>query len=92
VEAPLPVEEVLARKALKSKGLLPLIADDSAMTPRDLRRELALDTFDILNLKPARTGVTWTLEMLALVREKGKRAMVGSQAQSSFGAECLPPI
>ncbi len=86
VEEPLPIEEVLARQALKAKGLLPLIADDSVMTPRDLKRELLLDTFDILNLKPARTGVTWTLEMLALVREKGKRAMVGSQAQTSFGA------
>lgn len=86
VEEPLPVEEVEARRKLREKKILPLIADDSAMTPKDLRRELLLDTFDILNLKPARTGVTWTLEMLALAREKGKRAMVGSQAQSSFGA------
>ncbi|MFN4231747.1 enolase C-terminal domain-like protein [Thermus sp.] len=86
VEEPLPIEEVEARRKLREKGILPLIADDSAMTPKDLRRELLLDTFDILNLKPARTGVTWTLEMLALAREKGKRAMVGSQAQSSFGA------
>lgn len=86
VEEPLPVEEVEARRKLREKKILPLIADDSAMTPKDLRRELLLDTFDILNLKPARTGVTWTLEMLALAREEGKRAMVGSQAQSSFGA------
>ena len=56
------------------------------MTPKDLRRELPLNTFDVLNLKPARTGVTWTLEMLALARERGKKAMVGSQAQSAFGA------
>ncbi len=86
VEEPLPTEEVEARRGLREKKILPLIADDSAMTPKDLRRELLLDTFDILNLKPARTGITWTLEMLALAREKGKRAMVGSQAQSSFGA------
>jgi muconate cycloisomerase len=86
VEEPLPIEEVEARRALRAKGILPLIADDSAMTPKDLRRELVLDTFDILNLKPARSGATWTLEMLSLAREKGKRAMVGSQAQSSFGA------
>ncbi len=86
VEEPLPIEEVEARRELRGKRILPLIADDSAMTPKDLRRELRLDTFDVLNLKPARTGVTWTLEMLALAREKGKRAMVGSQAQSSFGA------
>ncbi|WP_038055693.1 enolase C-terminal domain-like protein [Thermus amyloliquefaciens] len=86
VEEPLPTEEVEARRRLREKKILPLIADDSAMTPKDLRRELLLDTFDILNLKPARTGITWTLEMLALAREKGKRAMVGSQAQSAFGA------
>jgi len=86
VEEPLPIERVAARKRLREKGILPLIADDSAMTLKDLRRELELNTFDILNLKPARTGITWTLEMLALAREKGKKAMVGSQAQSSFGA------
>ncbi|HEU4743295.1 MAG TPA: enolase C-terminal domain-like protein [Meiothermus sp.] len=86
VEEPLPVEEMLSRKRLRAAGILPIIADDSCFTLRDLRRELLLDTFDILNLKPARTGVTWTLEMLALARAKGKRAMVGSQAQSSFGA------
>lgn len=86
VEEPLPIEEVGARRELREKKILPLIADDSAMTLKDLRRELELDTFDVLNLKPARTGVTWTLEMLALARERGKKAMVGSQAQSSFGA------
>jgi L-alanine-DL-glutamate epimerase-like enolase superfamily enzyme len=86
VEEPLPVEEVVARKRLRAAEILPIIADDSCFTLRDLRRELLLDTFDVLNLKPARSGVTWTLEMLALARSEGKRAMLGSQAQSSFGA------
>ncbi|ADH62416.1 Mandelate racemase/muconate lactonizing protein [Allomeiothermus silvanus DSM 9946] len=86
VEEPLPVEEVLARKRLRAAEILPIIADDSCFTLRDLCRELLLDTFDVLNLKPARSGITWTLEMLALVRSEGKRAMLGSQAQSSFGA------
>ncbi|GIW31130.1 MAG: chloromuconate cycloisomerase [Meiothermus sp.] len=86
VEEPLPVGEVLARQRLRRAAILPLIADDSAFTPRDLWRELQLDTFDILNLKPARTGYTQTLEMLALNRAEGKKAMVGSQALSSFGA------
>ncbi|MER3425736.1 MAG: enolase [Thermus sp.] len=86
VEEPLPIEEVPARVRLKAERILPIIADDSVLTPKDLRRELYLDTFDVLNLKPARTGFTWTLKMLALAREKGKRAMVGSQAQSGLGA------
>ncbi len=86
VEEPLPIAEVLARKRLRKATILPLIADDSAFTLRDLWREVQLDTYDILNLKPARTGYTQTLEMLALNRAEGKKAMVGSQALSSFGA------
>jgi len=86
VEEPVPIEEVRARAALRAKGILPLVADDSAFTLRDLKRELALDTFDVLNVKPARSGFTESLEMLALVRQRGKRTMVGSQAFSSYGA------
>ncbi|GIW26977.1 MAG: chloromuconate cycloisomerase [Meiothermus sp.] len=86
VEEPLPIAEILARKRLRQAAILPLIADDSAFTLRDLWREIQLETYDILNLKPARTGYTQTLEMLALNRAEGKKAMVGSQALSSFGA------
>ena len=86
VEEPLPVEEVLARRKLKAASLLPIIADDSTFTARDLRRELLLDTFDVLNIKPARTGYTVSLAMLELCAAEGKRVMLGSQALSSFGA------
>ncbi|WP_299428694.1 enolase C-terminal domain-like protein [uncultured Meiothermus sp.] len=86
VEEPLPISEVLARKRLRGAAILPIIADDSAFTLSDLWREAQLDTYDVLNLKPARTGYTQTLEMLALNRAEGKKAMVGSQALSSFGA------
>jgi L-alanine-DL-glutamate epimerase-like enolase superfamily enzyme len=86
VEEPLPVEQVAARRALRGLGLLPVIADDSALTLRDLRRELELDTFDVLNIKPARSGYTASLEMLDLARKADKGVMLGSQALSSFGA------
>ncbi len=86
VEEPLPIAEVLARQKLCRAGILPLIADDSAFTLGDLWRELQLQTFDVLNIKPARSGYTQSLKMLALARQEGKRVMVGSQALSSFGA------
>jgi L-alanine-DL-glutamate epimerase-like enolase superfamily enzyme len=86
VEEPLPVEEVLARRSLKAARLLPIIADDSTFTARDLRREVLLDTFDVLNIKPARTGYTVSLAMLELCAAEGKKVMLGSQALSSFGA------
>lgn len=85
VEEPLPVELLRERARLRHRSILPLIADDSAFSLRDLRRELELDTFDILNIKPARTGYGESLRMLELARERGKGVMVGSQASTTLG-------
>lgn len=84
-EEPLPVELIRARAALRAGNHLPLIADDSAFTARDLVRELDLDTFDILNIKTPRTGYTESLRMLALAQAAGKGIMVGSQAGAGIG-------
>lgn len=85
VEEPLPVELIPERSALRQMEILPLIADDSAFTPRDLARELRFNTFDILNIKTARTGYSQSLQMLAAARQQQKGVMVGSQASSTLG-------
>ena len=84
-EEALPVEQISARATLRAGDHLPLIADDSAFTLRDLQRELAFDTFDILNIKTARTGFTESAAMLALARAAGKGVMIGSQASAGLG-------
>ncbi|MCY4146146.1 MAG: enolase [Chloroflexi bacterium] len=86
-EEPLPVHRLRERRWLRQQTAMPLIADDSAFTPSDLQRELDFDTFDILNIKPARTGYSQSREMLLLAAARGKGAMVGSQASSLLG--CL---
>ncbi len=85
VEEPLPVEMIGARAALKRAAILPIIADDSCFTLRDLRRELDLDTFDILNIKTARSGFRESHAMLGLARSADKGVMLGSQASSGLG-------
>ncbi len=84
-EEPLPVELIRERALLRAGGHLPIIADDSAFTLRDLGRELALDTFDILNIKTPRTGYTESAQMLDAAWALGKGVMVGSQAGSAIG-------
>lgn len=84
-EEPLPVEMIRERAALRRADALPVIADDSAFGLRDLRRELALDTFHILNIKPPRTGYTESAAMLAAAQAAGKGVMVGSQASTGLG-------
>jgi L-Ala-D/L-Glu epimerase len=85
VEEPLPVHLLSARVALKREQILPIIADDSCYTLPDLERELDFDTFDILNIKTARTGFTVSQEMLTLAHRAGKGVMVGSQASAGLG-------
>ena len=84
-EEPLPVELVRERADLAARNALPVIADDSAFGLRDLRRELALETFHILNIKTARTGYTESSAMLALAQAAGKGVMIGSQASTGLG-------
>lgn len=84
-EEPLPVELIQTRAQLRAGQHLPLIGDDSCFSVRDVRRELALDTFDILNIKTARTGYIESFEMLQMARQAGKGVMVGSQASSTLG-------
>ncbi len=84
-EEPLPTELILARSALRKAELLPLIADDSALCARDLRRELSIDTFQILNIKTARTGFTESAQMLQQAQVSAKGVMVGSQASAGWG-------
>lgn len=85
VEEPLPVELIPERAALRALEALPIIADDSAFTRRDLNRELRFNTFDILNIKTARTGYTHSRHMLKLALAHDKGVMVGSQASSTLG-------
>lgn len=85
-EEPLPVELVRERAALAAAGKLPIIADDSCFTLRDLERELAMGTFDILNIKTARTGFSESRAMLERARAAGKGVMVGSQAGAGLAA------
>lgn len=85
VEEPLPIEMIPERAALRQGQALPIIADDSTFTPRDLSRELRFDTFDILNIKTARTGYYHSGQMLAAAVNQGKGVMVGSQASATLG-------
>ncbi len=86
-EEALPAHRLRDRRQLRRGCKMPIIADDSAFTLRDLEREIEFDTFDILNIKTARTGFSESRRMLELCSAAGKDVMVGSQAGSLLG--CL---
>ncbi len=86
-EEPLPIHLLHQRAELRNISPVMLVGDDSCFTARDVERELAFNTFDVLNIKPARTGFTQSLHMARQVRRTEKYVMAGSQASSILG--CL---
>jgi len=86
-EEALPIHLLRERRQLRRDCRMPIIADDSAFTMEDLEREIAFETFDILNIKTARTGFSASMRMLDRCVEAGLDVMVGSQASSMLG--CL---
>lgn len=86
-EEPLPIHQIEERAELRGASPIMIIGDDSCFTLRDVERELAFNTFDVLNIKPPRTGFTTSLAMLNRVRRAEKYVMTGSQASSILG--CL---
>ena len=89
-EEPLPVHQLEQRRAFRAQSPLPLIGDDSCFTSADVERELAFNTFDIVNVKTARTGFSQSQAMMAQAQAHSKGVMVGSQASSLLG--CLHAI
>ena len=86
-EEALPIHLLRERRQLRRDCKMPIIADDSAFTFDELAREIAFDSFDILNIKTARSGFSESMRMLEACVDAGKAAMVGSQASSLLG--CL---
>ncbi len=86
-EEALPARLLRERRQLRRDCAMPIIADDSAFTVEELEREIAFDTFDILNIKTARTGFSESRRMLEICKDAAKDVMVGSQASSLLG--CL---
>lgn len=84
-EESLPVHLLRERRQLRRACRMPIIADDSAFTVDGLAREIAFETFDILNIKTARSGFSQSRRMLDIAASAAKGLMVGSQASSLLG-------
>jgi L-Ala-D/L-Glu epimerase len=84
VEQPLPAARDSEMRTLKDAALLPLVADESALSARDVASLVGL--FDGLNVKLAKCGgITRAYEMTAVGRALGFSLMLGCMIESSLG-------
>ncbi len=93
IEQPMPYDSYDDMTKIKSRLALPVIADESARTEKDVKR--CVEAFDGINVKLVKAGgLTPARRMLEAARELGLKTMIGCMTESSIGisaaAQLLP--
>ncbi len=84
VEQPLAADDVEGFRALRAISPVPIVADESIGTSRDVARFVG--AIDGVNCKLAKTGgITEALRLIAVARAHGLSVMIGCMVESSLG-------
>jgi L-alanine-DL-glutamate epimerase-like enolase superfamily enzyme len=88
VEEPCLVWDRKGRKAVSQKIDIPLMGDESCITPADVAREIESHSLRIISIKTARTGFIPSKKIIHLCEQAGIRNLHGLQGDTSVGTLC----
>jgi L-alanine-DL-glutamate epimerase-like enolase superfamily enzyme len=80
-----PADDVLGRRWLVEQCSIPFIADESAVTPADVTRELLAGAATAVSIKTARTGFTHSQRVHHLAEGLGVEVVMGNQIDGQLG-------
>ncbi|KAA9152115.1 enolase [Amycolatopsis acidicola] len=83
-----PADDVLGRRWLVSQLDVPFIADESAVTPADVTREILGGSATAISIKTARTGFTQSQRTHHLAEGLGLEVVMGNQIDGQLGSAC----
>lgn len=83
-----PADDVLGRRWLVSQLDVPFIADESAVTPADVTREVLGGSATAISIKVARTGFTYSQRVHHLAEGIGLEVVMGNQIDGQIGSIC----
>lgn len=83
-----PADDVLGRRWLVSQLDVPFIADESAVTPADVTREILAGSATAASIKVARTGFTHSQRVHHLAEGLGVELVMGNQIDGQLGSMC----
>jgi L-Ala-D/L-Glu epimerase len=83
-----PADDVLGRRWLVRQCDVPFIADESAVTPADVTRELLGGSATAVSIKTARTGFTQSQRVHHLAEGLGIEVVMGNQIDGQLGSMC----
>jgi len=83
-----PADDVLGRRWLVSQLDVPFIADESAVTPADVTREILGGSATAISIKVARSGFTHSQRVHHLAEGLGLEVVMGNQIDGQIGTLC----
>lgn len=81
-----PADDVLGRRWLVQQCRMPFIADESAVTPADVTREVLAGAATAVSIKTARTGFTGSQRVHHLADGLGLEVVMGNQIDTQLGS------
>ena len=86
VEEPCLIWDKKGRKMVADRISIPIMGDESCLTPVEVMREIELETVRVVNIKPARTGFTLSRKIVDICETAGVPNLLGFQGDSSVGS------
>lgn len=83
-----PADDVLGRRWLVQQCDVPFIADESAVTPADVTREILGGSATAVSIKTARSGFTGARRVHHLAEGLGVEVVMGNQIDGQLGSIC----
>ena len=83
-----PADDVLGRRWLVQQCTVPFIADESAVTPADVTREILSGAATAVSIKTARTGFSHSQRVHHLAEGLGVEVVMGNQIDGQLGSAC----
>ncbi len=83
-----PADDVLGRRWLVRQSTVPFVADESAVRPGEVTRELLGGSADAISIKTARTGFTDSQRVLYQCEGLGVEVVMGNQIDGQIGTMC----
>lgn len=83
-----PADDVLGRRWLVERCPVPFVADESAINPSQVTREILGGSATAISIKTARTGFSESERVLHLAEGLGVEVVIGNQIDGQVGTLC----
>jgi len=85
LEQPFPKHDLPSMRSFRKKHRLPLMADESVLTPADAQRVFDSGAADGVVIKIAKSGILGALDIIQIARRAQKRLAIGCMEESKLG-------